>query len=73
MHLATGEGKCKGYSCYSERLTSVSRTCPGKELVGTTLWLEIAMSLASFDITRKLDAGGKEIISAGEYSSSIIW
>ena len=49
------------------------RICPGKELADTTLWLEVAMVLAAFNVSKKRDAAGNEITPPGDYTSSIIW
>ncbi len=39
----------------------MSRVCPGKSLADSFVWLAIATSLATVDISRALDDAGNEI------------
>lgn len=48
------------------------RICPGRVLADSSLYLTFAQSLATFDIRKSLDKGGKEIEPTHEFESGII-
>ncbi|KAI5118225.1 hypothetical protein M0805_000721 [Coniferiporia weirii] len=48
------------------------RICPGKDLADGSLFLSIAMTTSSFNITRERDPFGKEVDPVYEYCSGII-
>ncbi|KAJ6566447.1 cytochrome P450 [Mycena capillaripes] len=49
------------------------RTCPGKQLAWSSLWLTVASVLATMDISKAVDKDGKLIEPSYEYSSGLIY
>ena len=45
------------------------RACPGQDMAEASLWIIVAVTLASFNITRAKDRNGMEIIPPVEYTS----
>lgn len=48
------------------------RICPGKELADSSIFIAIAMSLASFNISKARDDSGKEIDPILEFTPGVI-
>ena len=48
------------------------RICAGKNLAETTLFLAIAMVVATFNIGREKDSNGQEILPEVEYTKGVI-
>lgn len=50
----------------------MNRICPGKELAESTLFIAIAMTAASFDISKAKDESGQEIEPVHEYTPGLL-
>lgn len=50
----------------------VRRVCPGQYLADASLWISIAMSVAVFDITKKVGPGGQVIEPKVSYTSGTV-
>lgn len=48
------------------------RICPGLQLADVSVWISCAMSLAVFDITKKLDENGIPIVPVPKYTDGTI-
>ncbi|PPQ77485.1 LOW QUALITY PROTEIN: hypothetical protein CVT25_011355 [Psilocybe cyanescens] len=55
-------------SCF---LTVSQRICPGRHMGSATAWLAMASVLSTFNILKKRDASGQEIIPSGEYADGM--
>jgi cytochrome P450 len=48
------------------------RVCPGMNLADTSVWLQVACSLATLNVTKARDASGAEITPSGRYLEGTI-
>ena len=57
--------------CLNLAITLASQICPGRHLVHSSVWILMASFLATMDITKAVDANGKQIEPEVKYDNSI--